>query len=491
MSTTQNGATTHATTENPLVDFFFAAVRNIQQGDLVNLLEKAWNFNPVSTMILLFYTRDCRGGKGEREIFYQGLRWLSVNHPTELELCFELISEYGLWKDYLSLLGTAAESSALDLMMGQMLHDQELKEKGQKISLAAKWAPTEGCSFDKKYQVVHKLCQASGKSFTKKQYRKLTTVLRNHLKIVESQMSAGNWDDINLSTIPSIARKRYVKALTKHIPDRYEAYLKAVAAGEAKMNVGRNTPHELLKSYINGAPLDTSTEVMWNEYVKQFKEKVTMSSSMAIVDVSGSMTGQPLEVAVSLGLLLSEINLPPFGGRFITFSESPQMVDIEGTTIHEKVTNIKKSNWGGNTDLIKSFKLLLELAVANNVPKDSMVKTLYIFSDMEFDVACSRNDKTNFQVIEEMYEASGYERPRIVFWNLTPKTANFPVCESMKNVALVSGFSPDILDIFLTGKEMSPLSIVQQVLDKPRYDAIRDCMHQDDETYMVGGVLYV
>ena len=64
--------------------------------NIKHLLAKALCENKQDAVILLFNLRDCRGGKGERELFREGwcvlCEHLTVSERTGL---FRLISEYG------------------------------------------------------------------------------------------------------------------------------------------------------------------------------------------------------------------------------------------------------------------------------------------------------------------------------------------------------------------------------------------------------------
>ena len=89
-----------------------------------------------------------------------------------------------------------------------------------------------------------------------------------------------------------------------------------------------------------------------------------------------------------------------------------------------------KVKWGWNTNFNAVFlKLILPLAVQHNVPKDQMIKRIFVFSDMQFDEADARAStsrdaatewKTNHDVIAEAYARAGYDVPELVYWNLCP-----------------------------------------------------------------------
>lgn len=463
--------------DDPRMAFFFKIVRNTPGETTTDLLAKSWSVNPLDTVKLIFHLRDCRGGKGEKKQFHDCLQWLLQHHPESLFRNLDNIPFFGSYKDWLVLLGTAAESDVLAHFALQLRQDKQLLESAEEkvrntITLAAKWAPTEGCAHDRKFQAAAKM--ASALQVRKNAYRKDYLVpLRNHLRIVEAKMCAGNWEHINFSQVPSVALKRYKKAFSKHSPEKYQEFLARVKAGQAKMNVGRLHPHEILGSYLRHGTPDETIEVQWKTFVENHRKKlVGFPNSLAIIDVSGSMYGQPLEVAVSLGLLIAECNVGAFHGKFVTFSSNPSLEELRGATTYEKVSNIAKSHWTQSTDLQKAFDLILATAKMFKVPPEHMPAQLIVLSDMQFDAAIRGNDKTNFQVIEDKYREAGYTRPRIVFWNLQGTSVDFPVASNVPNCALVSGFSGDLLSLFLDGLDLNPFQLMRKAIDVERYNRV-------------------
>ena len=103
-----------------------------------------------------------------------------------------------------------------------------------------------------------------------------------------------------------------------------------------------------------------------------------------------------------------------------------------------------------------------------------MPKRLYILSDMQFDSAIECDTKTVFESIENMYLKTIYTRPDIIFWNLRSDTTyDFPVNNNQKGVATISGFSPSILKNILNGDEITPYTIMRNVIDDIRYSIIK------------------
>jgi hypothetical protein len=93
---------------------------------------------------------------------------------------------------------------------------------------------------------------------------------------------------------------------------------------------------------------------------------------------------------------------------------------------------------------------------------------------MQFDSAIECDSKTLFESIEDMYSKTIYIRPDIIFWNLRSDTTNdFPVSDNQSGVATISGFSPSILKNILNGDEITPYTIMRNVIDDVRYSIIK------------------
>ncbi|WP_456128041.1 DUF7788 domain-containing protein [Tumebacillus lacus] len=193
---------------------------------------------------------------------------------------------------------------------------------------------------------------------------------------------------------------------------------------------------------------------------------------MAVVDVSGSMTGLPMDVAVSVGLYLAERNKGLYHNHFLTFSMEPQLVEITGSTFCERVRNIQTAEWGYNTDIFKVFQLVLQTAIDNQLPQEQMIKKLFIISDMEFDQADASADTALFNQIRELYRQHGYDLPHLVFWNVDARNTQFPMTKNDAGVQLVSGCSPTLFTHLMKGEHVSAFDLMLEVLNSPRYEAV-------------------
>jgi len=479
MSYTENGAPSFSTTGSAVLNFFFKTVRNTPDDNLSELLSAAWNENPSLTLKAIFHLRDCRGGKGERKQFRNCISWLiSSGNAKHVRNNLSNIPFFGTFKDLLvATADTVCESDALKVFATTLADDIDNVNANANTgtfaptTLAGKWAPTEGGSLDKKYKFTRKLvnllrgtCAPSTINVRNlADYRKMCSKLRTHIDVVEKRMCAGDWTGINFERVPSVALKNYRVCFAKHT-DKYAAYLARVKEGTAKINA-KVFPHDLVSHYISGGGYDETIELQWKKIVADAR-KLNLTG-FPLVDVSSSMNGQPMIVAIALGLLLCECTAATSVGQVMTFETSPNIVNLDLTeTLQQKVHKIKSMSWGGSTNIEAAFTRLLDNAIAGN----QMPKTLYIFSDMQFDQAT--NNCTNLSMIESKYKDAGFTRPNIVFWNLRGNTVDFPATEHISKCACVSGFSQALLELFIRGDVLSPYAIMLSALTVPRYDCV-------------------
>lgn len=457
LTLTSNGMATNLTTLNNCVDLFFSigSMRGKSKDKVVKLFSEAYNENPLIATKVLFWVRDVRGGAGERQVFKDVISFLATNSPQTVRKNISLIPEFGRWDDVLVLLGTELEDDMFSLIRTALSNGD---------GLCAKWMPRKGVEANK----LRKLFRV-----TPKQYRKMLVELTN---VVESKMCAGDWESIEYSKLPSLASSRYQKTFNRNDGERYNVYKQSLLDGTAKVNAGAVYPYDIIKSMSMGGD-----EIVNNKQWESLPNWMEGSNEriLPVVDVSGSMCvpvgGNPnlscMDVAISLGLYISERNEGNFKDAFITFSSNPQLQYLKGT-LKERLTQLRRADWAMSTDLEAVFNLILNQAKINNVSENNMPTKILILSDMQFNQATRKDSLGAQSMIESMYEEVGYKKPDIIYWNLNATGGNFPVEFDKNGTALVSGFSPSILKSILGGKNMTPESILMDTVNDERYSLI-------------------
>jgi hypothetical protein len=503
-STTWNGAISYATINDPLVELFFKSVRGMPCQDYRSIVVKqskkekeryqeysgtsgksieeyfnnAWKLDPLRTLKFVFYLRDCRNGRGERQLFRALIRHMRECGKSEHIIAnMEHIPTFGSWKDIsICFFGTQLEEQAIELIASQLSKEKD----NDHPSLCAKYAPTEGGAMDKSHQSSTKIANKLGVTLT--QYRKVYLVpQRLRLNIVEREMCRRRWDGIQYEKVPAIAGSQYKSAFIRHDEQRYNEYLKSVQVGKKKMNVGVLMPYQIVSPYIVNGKIsnrDETLEAQWSAFLSDRSSKWPSNTNiLPLIDVSGSMFAnsypRPVDVAVSLGMTVSLLNSSlQYKGKFITFDSEPQLLSIQGESLIEQVNSITTTPWGSRTNFQSTFNLILNIAMLFKIAPDQMPQILLVLSDMQFD--STDNNNTNWNEIERKYTAAGYVRPMIIFWNLSGKSNDYPVPDaSVPNCMLFSGFNDNIMYSLLDGKMPTPQTIAHKAIDHKRYDVIR------------------
>lgn len=487
---TENGAMSLSTTGSKCLDFYFKTVRKITQDTSLNLLSDAWNEDPLSALKLVFHTRDCREGKGERQIFKWCCEWLAQNQKKHLIHNLKYIPQFGRWEDLLWLLDSDNEVSNMvaNMYSNQIKEDKYNMMLGKPVTLCAKWAPTEGKKHDKKLNAVVKICAAlkCSKQYYRKQY---ISPLREYINIVEKLMCSQKWSEINYSKVPSNAMNKLRKAFCKNDAQRFSKYQEKLKNKDSDVKINATTvqPHECIREYmrkieqnqINQSLGETNEmniydqilESQWDEITKRTQTLGTFKNSIVLSDVSGSMNGEPMEVSIALGILISSLTEQSFKNKIITFETKPKLHNVTGDTLREKVENVMKMDWGGDTNLEAVFDLILSNAKFHNLTEEQMPSRLYIISDMQFN-SINNNDITNFELIKQKYNESRYKMPQIVFWNVRGSTSDFTNKHTDADVAMISGFSPSVLKNVVSGDDFNPIGVLKNIINDVRLNCI-------------------
>ncbi len=400
---------------------------------------------------------------------------------------------------YLTVARLFAEQLKIDLAL---LKSEDPNAK-KDISLCAKWAPSHDRFHDKHTFIVSSIAEmlhpmadiALGHDSADRElhlrharegYRKDISALRAHLDIVERNLSAKTYDRIKYDRVPSLAMNNYSSIFAEHDTERFGEYLKDVAEGRMRISGATLLPSTLIKpmredetrrgSVIMQELAAKVSDMQWKTLVQRIKDSGTLESSIAVCDVSGSMSDPifpdgtcPMDSAIGLSLLLAEVTATPFGGHFITFSSTPEVESVDvSKSLHDKVSQLSQSKWGMDTNFVAVFeKLILPMAVRNKLSQEQMVKRVFVFSDMQFNIAQNLNDpsrrsfSSSYEHIKEKYAAAGYEMPELIFWNLAGGRAGYgqgaggdttapkPVTSTEAGTTIVSGYSQAMLKLFL------------------------------------------
>ena len=433
----------------------------------------------------------------------------------------------------------ALHLSVARLFAEQLKKDSELLKTGspkdrRKISLAAKWAPSLEGFHDKltfiatsiaEILYIYETSNAAGEEKSRETYLKLArehyrrhilSPLRKALEIVERDISAETFNKIDYAKVPSLAMNNYKGLFAQKDLEGFGKYIDQVAEGKSQISGAVLLPGNLIAQadFIHKSScthvkkqaserlleeksasiLDKTLDAQWATLVQRIKDSGTLANSIAVCDVSGSMTcpifhdsTAPIHTAIGLSLLLAEVVEEPFGGSFITFSHDPEVVSVGGPkdkrTLVEKFKQMAKSKWAQNTDFTAVFeRLILPMAIKHKLKQEDMVKQIFVFSDMQFDEAAfDKGFETAYERIKRKYAKAGYEVPQLIFWNLAGGRAGYtgrgddvapkPVTRGTEGTMLVSGYSQGMLKMFLENGHFDEDPEDEEPVDEDMEDA--------------------
>lgn len=392
---------------------------------------------------------------------------------------------------YRVLYGAIAE-----LFAKQLIEERNLLKAGKlHISgLAAKWAPTPRGSHDGYTELVRGIVEkmypadnyfiAGGTydnylSFMTDEYRKELSRQRKAAEVPEHFIGGGEWNLVNYQRMPSLCRQKHGHIFEKHDSTRYHEFLDAAKAqidrGEKQtlIKAGVLLPVDIVAKAITGSPTEQQeANLQWLRLVQDTRASGNIPSALAIADVSGSMTTTipgcpvPLDVAIAMAMLISDVANEPWKNKLITFSMHPKYAKIEEasqTNLGDRFHFIESLQWDMNTNFQAVFDLILDEAIARDVRPEDMPKTLFCFSDMEFDQADA--SATDLELIQRKFARAGYPTPDLVFWNLSP-TSSRPCAKFERGIVFISGYSAGLLKSFLENQmnDYTPYSEMERML---------------------------
>ena len=490
----------------------------------IQKIPKAEYLGYMSIMFrLLGQTRDMIDGKGEYALAYMQLAVWYKHYPSLARFAFECFvlgpaHPYGSWKDVKGMIKYMEEKKTGENLVAYAIKllNSQLKEDitAEVPSLAAKWTPREKSSHSKlftklaldfypDYLASAKTSEGLKRAETKAKmdYRKLLSALNKKLDTVQIKQCANTWSEIEPSKQTSITMHKQKRAFlnkTKKGDQRseredrilcgqnFEEFAAKAEKGEVEIKgkrIGLNDfTKEALELISRQHHKSSEAQILNAQWVNNSQQTGKLGKMIAMVDVSGSMNGDPLHAAIALGLRIAEKSL--LGKRVLTFSASPQWVNLDGCdNFVSMVEKVQRADWGMNTNFAAAMNMILDAIVQHKLqPEDVEDMVLTILSDMQIDQA-DHSYNSMMDMIEKKYAETGmrlykkpFKAPHILFWNLR-STSGFPALSSQKNASMMSGFSAALLNLFCEEgidalQSCTPWSMFLKSIDLERYQLL-------------------
>lgn len=488
---TNNGATTLKSSKDSNLDLFYQAggIRgNNFYGDiptdLTPLFSRAYFENSNVALRNLLNIRDIRHkGKGERDLFIQLLANLYTIDSQVFERFINsgIVEEIGRWDDLIKVLsmpdykGHKKERNYIiqDYLIKQI---NKLYYSDTPNSLLPKWLPTNTRNKNT-YEVIMPIISSHKTPFNKfSDYRKWVSAYRKSYNLLETNLTNKTYDKIDISKLPSGAFKKSQQALWRIDEAKMKQFLDDVDKGKSKVKTTGITVDTVLSAVDRSVELNNGKEVpgyqaIFNQMVKDTPDT---GNTLVVADVSGSMVGKPMGVSVGLALLFAQANKGIYHNKFMTFSHTPELMNLDGIEgLYNQLNYIRSSEWGFNTDIDAAFKLVLDTAVNSKASQEDLPKRLLIISDMQFDVCVNLENPldTTFKHWEDEFNSHGYQLPQIVFWNVST-SEGIPAESNQEGVALISGFTQGTLDAVIKAEKFTPNDVMLNALMRPEYDVV-------------------
>lgn len=475
---TENGAVAIKSTGHACVDLFatIGSLRDADTNRIDRLFADAYAEDPLAATKIVFYGRDIRGGLGERYTFRTLLQYMATMHPEALIHNIDLIGEYGRYDDLYSLIGTPLEDAMWASMKKRLELDLEAlnSKEYNKISLLAKWIKSADASSQRTRQFG--ILTANKLGYPVYNFKRIIKTLRKQIRIVESQMSANKWGEINYPSVPSRASMIYRDAFKRHDGERYNDFINKATKGEAKINSSTLYPYDLVEKYYHllagcgfrGLNDDMTVEAQWRQLPNYIDGE---NNVLVIADTSGSMYGRPIFSAVGLAIYFAERNKGVFHNLWMNFSNRPSYQVLKGETLYQKIKSIDRHNWDNTTNLKAAFNLVLKTSEDNHLSQDDIPKAIVVISDMEID-NCGDRDWTFYDKMKSKFAKHGYQIPNVVFWNVNSRHDVFHADSKRRGVQLVSGQSACTFKNIMECIGMTPYEAMRKVIDSERYKPI-------------------
>lgn len=474
---TENGGVAYVSSGlGAVVDLFAVAgaLRSRTVNDIEKKFKAAFEVDPLLTTRLLFYCGNIRGGLGERRTFRICLHWLAAHYPEIVVKNIHNIPHFNRWDSLFELIGTPAEEAMWHFIKVQLVGDLTNYNNHESISLLAKWLPSINASSIKTRtlakRAIHELEFNSEKA-----YRKCLSMLRGYLNVVEHNITLGDWDKIDYEKLPSYAAKRYIRTFMRFDHDRYTSYVEKLKSGQKKINASTLYPYDIVTQVLRDSWNSTSVDVL-NEQWKNLPNYITNPSNILVMaDVSGSMTGRPMDTSIGLAIYFAERNMGEFHNLYMTFTDNPYFINLDCATkdnILSKVSYCRSHGIGYSTNLDKAFRLVYNTIIDNEIPQSDVPKAIVVISDMEIDAYSSPKSNWDFvQKWEDKFEKRGYTLPKLVFWNVEARNDTF--LSHNKNVIYVSGQSVSVFKNLIGAIEgKTSIDIMLEVLMDEMYDRV-------------------
>ncbi|PQM36780.1 uncharacterized protein Pyn_03912 [Prunus yedoensis var. nudiflora] len=486
---------------------------------LKQLLPVAWSHNPLTTLKLIFNLNSAsvQTGKHYPEAFYTAAYWLHHNHPKTLLCNVPSFASSGslarLWDLVEILYGlllqrgqdTAAQrlhrdrgykllhDRVMDLLTEQLKSDiDKLKQHRLRMELELKPPSEDDDKEDCTTLFVTEAAACCTPNNSEDDHTRRAVLLFESLGCrlfpPESDQSE-EWE---------LLRKEFLEPLDEHRRRMYffrkpcvvKKYLEEVKAGGSSIiKPNALLPNDIIR-YVKDKDVGEAAELQWKAmvedmYLKQKQGKEgsgKFKNCLAVCNITDFMGVPIIELAASLGILLSELTEElAWKQKVISLGplpdELPLLHSLRGGDLKSKYefmtrTCISKHNQG--VDFQKVCDLILEVAVNENLKAEQMIKKVFVFTDHVRFGGCSTSWKTLYEETRSKFKEQGYgdnAMPHILLWQIYDLGGWMcRIEEPHPGVTLLAGISDTLIKSFLdNGGEIGRRHLMEAAIADKEY----------------------
>ena len=291
-------------------------------------------------------------------------------------------------------------------------------------------------------------------------------------------MSANRWDELDFNMFPSRALEALNKVSKKDgrtIVQRHgieDAFASWLYSRDSVNFTGY--PYELILKVRERRTLSAVDRALVNKQYEELKKKINNSGKgtgvLPVIDTSGSMfiyrvpnsEAMAIDVALSLGILLSDSLEGPFNRHFIGFSTTSTLQSLEGADFYSMATGLlsNRNRWMGSTNFASVIDLLVDLRNNNpEIPVSEFPTSLVVISDMQFNPTAKKNyfgsntrEEDNSSVAQARLDEVGLGHIQLIWWYVAPDRGGKPSHKYEDNRAYISGYDGSVVNV-ITGLE--------------------------------------
>lgn len=479
-------------------------LRKMSRNDIYEIMQIAKSNEDIEIYVKwLFYLGDIKYGFGRRDLLECGLLTLTddVNFFKKI---IRLVPQYSRWDVLVDLAWDLKEGIGVDIANANICRSEVLSFICQKLnedfmnrgndeyktSLLAKWMPSINASSSitrAKAGMIREYLHVSAKT-----YRAILKDLREKLDVVESKMSANKWGDIDTATIPTVALRRYSKALLRHdIKKEPHANDTTKTISEAgKESVGEQIKE--INNLLQATPREYILPILDCEgYMDCTSVKAYgMNTNARAIGAAASLhvTSCPTGKGRLRDTIFTVYNSTHLGMYNRKNANEPSGILIDNGFKSVGTKDMSGQNTNKQAETVgATLNNLINYAVNNKLdPKEIPSILFFITCD-------SRKDLSNriakvATAYEPKFRIHGYKMPRIIVWyiykvdNVAIKRYNYSV-----PTVLIDGYADDVIDTLLnTGYD--PFSNFMCKLRSERYEQLDDIIATYNNK---GGISYV